>query len=105
MSPLPAARGLHGEVLRGLDDPRRSLGRQGSGEEGALPGPGVPPQLRGGEAEDPAQPEWPGGVHVRARHLPVAGQARGAVRVPLAGPVRSSPHAAPSAGRDGRRTL
>lgn len=89
MSLLLAARRLHGEVLCGVDDPRRSRRRQGSGEEGALPGAGVPPQLRGGEAEDPAQPERPGGMHVLARHLLIASQARGAVRMPLAGPVRS----------------
>lgn len=73
-----------GEVLRGLDDSRRPLGREGPGQTGALPGPGVSPQLRSGEAEDSTEPTWPQRVLVHAHDLSISNQTRGAVRVPLA---------------------
>lgn len=78
-----SARRVPGQVFCGLDDSRRSLGREGSGEERALPGPGVSPRLRGGEAEEPAQPKHKR-VHLRADDLPVSAQTRGSLRVPLA---------------------
>lgn len=86
-----------GQVLCGLDDSRCSLWRQGSYKERALPGPGVSPWLRSGEAEDPTQPKRPQWLYVHAHDLPVYTQTRGAVRVSLAQRA-----AGQSAGHDGR---
>ena len=80
--PSSAARGLCGEVLRGLDDPGRALGREGAVQAGALPDPRVPAQLRGGEAQDPAERQFHHGAAVG--HVLAIGHARGAVRVPVA---------------------
>lgn len=80
-----SARCVPGEVLCGLDDSWRSLRCEGPGKERALPGSGVSPRLRGGEAEEPAQPKHKR-LYLRANDLPVFTRTRGAVRVPLAQP-------------------
>lgn len=79
----PAARGVYGQVLRGLADPRHSVRREGADQARALPGPGAPAQLRGGEAEDAAERQ----LRHRAAVRNVVDDGQNSVRVPVAPPT------------------
>ena len=77
ITPASAACGLRGEVLRGLDDPGRAVGREGAVQTRALPDPRVPAQLRGEEYQNPAERQFHPGAAVR--YVLAIGHARGVV--------------------------
>ena len=77
-----AARGLRGEVLRGVVDPGHPVRREGADQTGALPDTRGTAWLRSGAAQNAAERQLHHGATVR--NVLDDGQTRGAVRVPVA---------------------